>query len=245
VATKGRRLLNQVRARREKQLGLPFRRWGGSRAGAGRKPNGARAGVTHCTRPALAARFPVHVTLRLRDDTPNLRGGRIYVALRTCLGAANRRAEDAGLGSVIHYSILRNHLHFIVEAQHREALSRGMQGLTTRLARAINRVSERSGAVFADRYHARILKTPREVRHALAYVLCNARRHGLGRGRIRENWIDPYSSGGVFDGWRVEIGLPAFAIPVSRARTWLLNRGWRRHGLLDPSVAPGPPAAPI
>jgi putative transposase len=192
------------------------------------------------SRPLLAARFPVHVTLRLREDTPNLRDGRIYAALRCCLGDANRNADQSGRGRVVHYSVLRNHLHFIVEAQHRDALSRGMQGLATRIARAVNRVSARSGAVFADRYHARTLKTPREVRHALAYVLCNARRHRVGGSRVRASWIDPYSSGGVFDGWRIEVGAPSFIVPVSRARTWLLTRGWRRHGLLDPSATPRP-----
>jgi hypothetical protein len=116
-----------------------------------------------------------------------------------------------------------------------------MQGLATRVARAVNRVSARSGAVFADRYHDRILRTPREVRYALAYVLCNARRHGLGRGPVREGWIDPYSSGAAFDGWRREVDGPTFTVPVSRARTWLLTRGWRRHGLIDPAATPGPP----
>lgn len=152
---------------------------------------------------------------------------------------ANEAAEHAGRARVVHYSVLRNHIHLLVEAVDREALSRGIQGLATRLARALNRLTERSGPAFADRYHARILKTPREVRLALAYVLNNARRHGLVRGRTRRDWVDPYSSGGAFDGWRDKVLAPPFAIPVSRARTWLLARGWRRYGLLDPRAVPG------
>jgi REP element-mobilizing transposase RayT len=224
---------------KELQLGLPFRQWGGRRNGAGRKPNGPRAGVSHLGRPSLAARFPVHVTLRLRDGIPSLRTGRMHAALRRCLAEANARASRTGRGRVVHYSIMPNHLHLLWEARNREALSRGVQGLATRLARAVNRVAERSGRVFGDRYHARILKTPREVRHALAYVLSNARRHGLVRGRTSTMWVDPYSSGAVFDGWRTKVTGPAFHLPAAKARTWLLSVGWRRHGLLDPAVAPG------
>lgn len=170
---------------------------------------------------------------------PNLREGRAYAAVRRCLAAANEAAERHGRGRVVHYSVMRNHVHLLMEAPHREALSRGIQGLATRLARALNRFAARAGKVFADRYHARILKTPREVRRALAYVLNNARHHGLIRGRTRAGWVDPYSSGTVFDGWRMEVGAAAFAVPAARARTWLLTRGWRRHGLLDPDEAPG------
>jgi hypothetical protein len=41
----------------------------------------------------------------------------------------------------------------------------------------------RGGAVWGDRFHARDLKTPREVRHALVYVLNNHRKHGVDRDR--------------------------------------------------------------
>lgn len=33
--------------------------------------------------------------------------------------------------------------------------------------------------MYADRFHDRVLKTPREVRSALAYVLHKAKKHGL------------------------------------------------------------------
>lgn len=219
------------------QLELPLRRWGGKRSGAGRKPKGARAGVSHRTRPALASRYPVHVTLRLHDDAPNLREGRIYAGIRACVAGANEAAERSGRARVVHYAVMRNHIHLVVEAPGRDALSRGIQGLATRLARRLNALAQRSGRLFSDRYHAHILKTPREVRSTLAYVLNNARHHGLLRGR--DGRIDPYSSAGTFDGWRIRVAAPSFKIPVSRARTWLLAQGWRRHGLLDPSMTPG------
>jgi hypothetical protein len=114
----------------------------------------------------------------------------------------------------------------IAEAGDREALSRGMQGLLIRIARALNALWKRSGSVFADRFHARAVRTPREVRAALVYVLQNARRHG-----IQLASIDPFSSGAWFDGWRTKLefanGLPPIVVSP---RTWLLVEGWLRHG---------------
>src|SRR5262245_36116793 len=59
--------------RRPVQQTFEFRTRGGRRAGAGRKPKGARAGVSHGRRPELTRRRPVHVTLRLVNGLPSLR----------------------------------------------------------------------------------------------------------------------------------------------------------------------------
>jgi hypothetical protein len=137
-----------------------------------------------------------------------------------------------------------------VEAQGKEALANGMKSITARLAHAVNRVSGRSGPVLDGRYHHRLLRTPREVRRALAYVLLNARRHLAkrhGAARATTSTLDPASSARWFTGWRH--GWRARLAPVREitpggpdvapARTWLLTVGWRRHGLLDPSEVPG------
>jgi hypothetical protein len=108
-------------------------------------------------------------------------------------------------------------------------------------------VFQRRGAVLDGRYHVRILRSPREVRRALAYVLLNARRHlakRLGAGR-RMVHLDAASSARWFDGWRwrprVDAPAPARDAPceVARPRTWMLAVGWRRWGLVDPSEVPG------
>jgi hypothetical protein len=96
----------------------------------------------------------------------------------------------------VHHSIQSNHLHLIVESQDRCALSSGMRGLLIRIARALNKLWARHGGVFADRFHERELKNPRQVRHALVYVLNNSRKHG-----VRLSGPDPLSSGANFDGW--------------------------------------------
>lgn len=50
---------------RARQIEFGFASWGGKRRGAGRKPKGERALVSHAPRAELAERFPVHVTLKL------------------------------------------------------------------------------------------------------------------------------------------------------------------------------------
>ena len=134
------------------------------------------------------------------------------------------------------YSVQSNHLHLIAEASDNRALSRGMLGLSVRVARALNQLWKRSGSVFADRFHSRLLKTPREVRNALVYVLQNARKHAA----AISLGPDPFSSGPWFDGWKsgVEKGADSSLGFLARAKTWLLGVGWRRHGLIDPRELP-------
>ena len=132
----------------------------------------------------------------------------------------------------------------IVEADDEAALGRGMKALGARLARAVNRIFRRSGPVLADRYHLHVLRTPREVRNALAYLLLNARRHAAAAGRTlsRALRIDPASSGRWFDGWvRTGVAAPVKAdvVPVALPRSWLLALGWKQVGLLNPDAIPG------
>jgi len=122
---------------------------------------------------ALPSRFPVHVTYRLVRRLPSARRPAVFRAIRR---AFNEGRESFG-GRLCHFSVQRDHLHLVVEAANREALSRALHALAIRIARAINRVLGRKGRVFADRYHMRILKTPTEVKNALRYVLENRWKH--------------------------------------------------------------------
>jgi hypothetical protein len=112
------------RKARIRQHELVFSNWGGARRGAGRKPKGERAGVSHREREELAPRYPVHVTLRTREGLPSLRRD---VTRRTLERAFAAGKERFGF-RLIHYSIQSNHLHLIVEATDRRTLARGMQG---------------------------------------------------------------------------------------------------------------------
>ena len=226
-------MLFMKRKARQREFG--FTNWGGKRRGAGRKPKGERAGVSHAKRPKLAARFPVLVTMRLREGLLSLRADDSHALIQAAFAAGSR-----GDFRVIEYSVQSNHLHFVAESTDVRALARGMTGLAVRVARGLNRLWRRAGQVFADRYHARILATPRAVRTALVYVLQNARKHGAWRARR----VDDYSSAKWFEGWkcgsRAGEQNPAESSPrlLARARTWLLSIGWKRHGLLDPQEVP-------
>ena len=201
---------------------------GGWRPGAGRPRT--RKGVSHEAREPVASAHPQHITLRLVDGLPSVRQRKLVAELRKCIAKAHRENFR-----IIEFSIEANHMHFIIEASDNGARGRGIQGLKTRLARCVNRYLARTGKVFAERYHARALKTPREVRLALRYVLNNARHHGIDLGR---DWIDPSSSAAWFDGWKQPIApdtwwkreLLAEPSPVAKATVWLLRVGWRRHG---------------
>jgi REP element-mobilizing transposase RayT len=173
----------------------------------------------------------VLVTIRLRSGLPSLRWKRELALVRNRLELATHRFEVRW----VHYSIQSNHAHFIVEARDEHARARAMQGLLVRVARGLNRLWRRKGSVLDDHYHARSLKTPREVRNALVYVLNNARKHG-----VHFDGPDPCSSAATFDGWNEPIGgaVAARASPLARARTWLLSIGWRRHGLIRTSERP-------
>jgi hypothetical protein len=142
------------------------------------------------------------------------RPARVFPALRDAIRAASKSGFR-----IVHFSVQSNHVHLLVEANHRQALIRGGQGLAIRLARAVNRARTRRGPVWADRYHARALTTPREVRTALVYVLTNFKKHDT-----RARGIGLCSSGPWFDGWyrRPPMPPPGVARPVRPAETWLL-----------------------
>ena len=148
-----------------------LRRRGGKRRGAGRKPKGQRAGASHAARAKHDPRHPVHVTMRVVGSASGLRRKDTYLALREATIVTAKR-EDFRLN---HMSIQRDHIHLIVEADSKRALSKGLQGFSISAARQINKAiterggDRRTGKVIADRYHARPLTSPRAVRNTIAY----------------------------------------------------------------------------
>ncbi|MEN8160122.1 MAG: transposase, partial [Myxococcota bacterium] len=156
--------------------------------------------MLHREREPIPGACPVHVTVRVRDDVPSLRSRRLVREVQRSLAEACERGEFR----VAHYSLQRDHAHLIVEARGKAALARGMKSVGARLARAVNRVFQRSGPVLDGRFHHRVLRTPREVRNALAYVLLNARRHWAKArgGRRPPVRLDAASSARWFDGWQ-------------------------------------------
>ena len=201
--------------------------------------------MPHGRRERFGTPLPAHVTLRMRSDVPSLRNVPIVRAIERTFARGCARNGFR----LVHYSLQINHAHLVVEARDRDALGRGMKSIGARLARAVNRLAQRSGPVLAERYHLRLLPTPKEVRNALRYVLLNARRHAAKTAAETSKAVrlDPASSARWFEGWKrnalvtddAKPAAPPARPAVARARTWLLSVGWRRHGLLDPADVPG------
>jgi REP element-mobilizing transposase RayT len=197
-----------------------------------------KARVPHRRRPELRSTTPVHVTLRVRDDLPNLRGFWLAAVIgehmrRAASSPWTRQARRRDSFRVVHFSIQPNHLHLIVEAESRVALARGIQGLKAGMARRLNLHLGRHGAVFADRYHAHQLRGPREVRNGIVYVLKNYAKHPVAHpepGTEPHQGIDPCSSARWFAGWADGRAAESTTPPVAAARTWLLGTGWRTRG---------------
>lgn len=205
----------------------------------GRKKTGKRRGGPHRARPELDARHPVHVTLRAARRL-SWRRREAYHVFRRVLAFYVGNPDFR----VCHISIQQTHVHLIVEAANRRALSRGMQSFAIRAAHAFHRDEGGCGKIFAYRYHASQIRSARYARHALAYVLNNWRRHreDFANGRMLTAQLDAYSSAVSFRGWTMTFRLPESYEPlaVSSPRTWLLREGWRRYGAIDPQECPGP-----
>jgi REP element-mobilizing transposase RayT len=227
-------------------------RHGGRRSGAGRKPKGTRAGAGHRARPELIGTEVLHVVLRVAEGVGSLRQPVVYGALQK----ATRLAKVRGRFRIVHLSIQRTHVHLLVEAEDKARLAAGMQGFQISAARHINTAlgkegERRRGKVFADRYHLVVITSPRQVRHAIAYVLLNWRKHHEDRRREARGWmIDPYSSARAFPHW-LELSqggvlgpaVPTYgALEVSAPQTWLLSTGWQRAGSISVHQVPGPVA---
>jgi len=226
---------------RQIDLDLRPKTHGGARKGAGRKKTGRCLDAPHRARPELEKHHPLHVVLRTRKDVPRLRRGPVYRAIDRAL----RRTLGEHAFRVVHTSIQHNHLHFLVEADDKHALSRGMRSLTITAALAINAVCGRRGEVFAYRYNAKPITNPRQMRNALSYVLNNWRRHqehlrsdAAGRSRL-----DPYSTAIHFRGWREPPHLAVrddyVPLPSAAPQTWVLRVGWQRYGAISAYEVPG------
>jgi REP element-mobilizing transposase RayT len=219
--------------------GTPRKRRRGKKPGP--KPKG-RAGSRHKVRPELKARHPVHIVLRVVAAVGNLRRRATYKAVREATLTTARREDFR----IVHLSIQRNHLHLLVEADHKGALASGMQGFQISAAKHLNAAISkdrsglrRRGPVFPDRYHAEIITTPTQARHALNYVINNWRKHREDRAAMAQSWkIDPFSTAILFPGWE-EYGDQAFLwrgpptydpLVAYQPRTWLLREGYKRGG---------------
>ena len=222
---------------RRGQVEMVFRTHGGRRPGAGRKPKGTRPGERHHARPEHDPRNPVHVTIRIVASASGLRRKDVYLGLREATIVTAKREDFR----IVHMSIQHNHIHLIVEADTKTALSKGVRGFSISAARQINKAitarggDRRTGKVIGDRYHARPLTSPRAVRNAIAYVLNNWRHHGEDRLGVAQTWKELADSPVLWP-----LRPTYYPLLVRRSRTWLLATGWLQfHPLISLREVPG------
>jgi REP element-mobilizing transposase RayT len=234
----GRKAAKTARAAKNAWHGtpeLPFKRRGGRRKGAGRKAakraDGKRVHNPHSKRERFTRSRPVHVTVRVIDGLPSLRGAMLAPLVLKALEAGNEREGFR----LVHFSVQSNHIHAICEAEGAEALGAAIKGLNVRIARAINKRLGRKGQVVEDRFHLEVLRTPTQVRNAVRYVLRNGEKHGVHvvvRHGDPRPCPDPLSSAAWYGYWK-EGGLNVLATQsaatvVRPAQGFLLREGLRR-----------------
>jgi REP-associated tyrosine transposase len=156
-----------------------LRTWGGKRKGAGRprKVRREKKGATHLARAPFPGTSAVHITWRMKKRVWRLLTPRCLELLKKDLVDATKSGFR-----VIHHAMQANDLHLLAEADDEVSLSRGMQGLGIRIARALNRELKRKGSIFDDRFHAQLLQSATEVKHVRHYLLDHARQPGASAG---------------------------------------------------------------
>ena len=198
----------------------------------GRRPQAERVGfMPHDARAVHDKNHPVHVTIRRVALGPSFRTQLICGAIRRVIAAAKSKGVR-----VLHYSVQENHLHLMVEAESAADLSNQMRTLFSRIAFTVNAVAQRRGRLFRDRHHRHALKTPREVRNALVYILFNDRKHRASDASVQNTapTIDRCSSAYWMHDWSPsdkppEGGvLPLEDAPTTKPKTWLASWGWHR-----------------
>ena len=223
---------------------------GGKRPGAGRpKIKNRRASEAHKTRPRIGRHKPLHVILRSIGELGSLRSTAGLDAAREALIAVYKHEDTF---RIVHFSLQRKHIHLIVEADDYLALARGMKAFAGSMAKHFNALvsmqrglaKRRRGSVFTDRYHAKVLSTPTQVRNTIAYVLNNWRHHR--EDRDTDAPVDRYSSGIYFDGWKQRENKRYWTTPsgydiplVAWARTYLLKVLWKKKHLISAYEVPG------
>src|SRR5919205_2912709 len=108
---------------RQRSLDLRRRNRDGSVSGKpGRPRKKGKHDPAHVARPEVTAKHPVHVVLRTTREVGNLRTHRAYRAIRGAIAKCAARTDYR----VVHVSIQHNHVHLLVEADDKHALTRGM-----------------------------------------------------------------------------------------------------------------------
>lgn len=150
-------------------------RWGGLRSKAGRKRIRSR-GVAHIPREKISIRTPLHVNFKYKIPVRNKETLKL-------LKKSIQNARKHGL-RILHYSFQHNHIHLILEAENNSILTKGMRSLNITFAKGLHK-----GRIQIERYHLHVLKTVRETKHAIHYVLLISRN--MKKAHIQRSMTSP------------------------------------------------------
>ncbi len=195
---------------------------------------GGRQKRTH-----FSSKNPLHLVLRLREGLPNLRTRKgAQIVKNAILGAQARGLR------VVHFAILSNHIHLIVESSSPKAFYAAMKSFCSRIGIHVRRLSppsllkkldQQGLGIFRGRYYLEEIRTPGQMKHALKYVLLNPAKHFK-----KAPYLDVFSSSSLFENWQKLIGYelkPTIQNKILRERLrqflappkfWLTNVGWMR-----------------
>lgn len=142
--------------------------------GAGR-PAVHDKGIRHTEREVIKKLTTLHLTIKIDKQKAGLKSK----AVLSLLHKAIKNARKLGLG-IVHYTLEYDHIHMLVEARDNETLAKGMQSFGICFSKGINKLKGLKGQVYKSRYHLRILKTPREIKNVVHYILGNSVKHKSG-----------------------------------------------------------------
>lgn len=151
--------------------------------GAGRPAIHDR-GIRHIARDEIKRSTPLHLTIKINREKAGLKNKSVLKTLHDSI----KKARLIGL-RIIHYTLEYDHVHLLVEADNNEILGRGMQSFGISFSKGINKIKKLKGQVFKTRYHFRKLKTPKEIKNAINYILGNALKH-----KKACSIVNPYNS---------------------------------------------------
>lgn len=152
----------------KRQRQLTMKNW----KGAGRKAK-VDKGIRHTKREEFFRPSSLHLTIKVRKTSAEIKSKAVLKVLHRAI----LRARSKGL-RMIHYTLEYDHVHLLVEASSNQQLHSGMQAFGICFAKGINKVKGRKGNVYKHRYHLHLLRSAREVKNVLHYILKNGIKHG-------------------------------------------------------------------
>jgi len=177
---------------------------------------------------------PLHIGIQLLPGLPSMRtpGAKLVVfeAIRAMRGRFGFR--------IVEFAVMSNHIHMLCEAKNNDELAAAMKSFKVRLAGGFNKLWERAGQVWADRFWSRVVRKVHELRRLVRYILLNGRRHGI---QLPDDEPDWYTSGPWFPFWEGRWGQTFSKNPPPTERATYMALQCARRFLIELDDKPMPP----